>query len=70
MENNYVKICPKCGSTHIQLPTAFILVGGIFPAPLTVHKDTCKDCRYDGIIPEVEKSKIEDFKKEIKNQNN
>ena len=41
----------------------------IFPASLRgVHKDTCKDCGYQGIIPEIEKSKIEDFKKEIKNQ--
>lgn len=65
---NYIKICPKCGSTNILEPTAFIIVAGIFPAPLTTHKDMCKDCRYQGVIPEVEKSKIECFKKEVQNK--
>ena len=69
MKNNYVKICPKCGSTSIESPSAFITVLYMLPASLSgVHKDTCKNCSYQGIIPEIEKSKIEDFKKEIQNQ--
>ncbi len=67
---DYVKICRKCGSLDIESPDAFITVMYMFPASLRgVHKDTCKDCGYQGIIPEIEKSKIEDFKKERKNQN-
>ena len=70
METNYIKICPKCGSTNINSPDAFILVG-IIPASLSgINKHTCKDCGYQGIIPEVEKSEIENFKKEIKNKIN
>ena len=62
----YIKICPKCGSTNIESPSAFITVLYMFPASLSgVNKDTCKNCNYQGIIPEIEKSKIEDFKKEI-----
>jgi len=70
MKNEYIKACPKCGSTNIESPTAFVLGSYLFPFSLSgVNKDTCKDCRYQGVIPEVEKSKIKDFKKQIKAKN-
>ena len=65
MENDYIKICPKCGSTNITSETGRYHIYGA-----QEYKDNCQDCGYSGIIPEVEKSKIEEFKKEIKNQNN
>ena len=64
MKINYVNICPKCGSTDIHLETRFI--GGYTEGG---GGNFCRNCSYgvDRIIifPEVEKSKIEDFKKEI-----
>lgn len=60
----YVKICPKCGSTNI---TPYTKSGVIFGENLV---DYCKDCYYgygkSGFFPEVEESKIEEFRKKLK----
>ena len=64
MKNSYIKVCPKCGSTNLHLDTR--IIGGYTEGG---GGDFCRDCNYgvDKIVifPEIEKSKIEDFKKEI-----
>ncbi|MBN2422428.1 hypothetical protein JXB41_04330 [Candidatus Woesearchaeota archaeon] len=55
----YVKICPKCGSTNNTIP----------PAGRDIHMtmpDYCKNCENRGLFPEIEKSKIPEFRKELK----
>ena len=59
-KEKYVKICPKCGSTKIT---------SYEPKLLSVGADLgwyCKDCNYRGLFPEIEKSEIEEFRKELK----
>ena len=60
---DYVKICPKCGSNHINSFTQRYTVG------TEIYNDNCKACGYKGIFPEVNKSKIEEFRKEIQKIN-
>ncbi len=60
-KERYVKICPKCGSTDIITSTGRYFIGGA-----EVYRDNCKDCGYEGVIPEIKKSEIEKFKKELK----
>lgn len=56
----FIKICSKCGSTNITSSTRrYMLQQEIF-------KDNCKDCGYEGFIPEVEESDIENFRKKLK----
>ena len=61
---NYIKICPKCGSTNIGS-------GYYNSAP----HDFCKDCGFGDIktdsiaftnFPEVKISEIENFRRELK----
>lgn len=55
-KENYVKVCPLCGSTNIT----HRIVG--YGTTLV-----CKDCRYENtFFPEVEDSKVEEFKKNLK----
>lgn len=64
-KRSYIKICPKCGGTNI----GSLAVGGTnFGVPLV---DYCKDCYYSypsgrAFFPEIEESKIEDFRKKLK----
>lgn len=55
---NYVKICPKCGSTNIKMPNAGLDI------KMTV-RDRCQDCGFIGNFPEVEEDKVEDFRQNI-----
>ena len=57
---DYFKICPKCGSTDI---TSF--TGRYKPGPQEVMKDNCKKCGYEGLVPEMIKSKIDKFRKNL-----
>jgi len=56
---NYIKICPKCGSTDITVPPAGMDIRMTMP-------DYCKKCGNRGVFPEVEKDKVEEFRKKIK----
>ena len=58
-EEKYVKICPHCGSTETSIPTAGLDV------KMTI-RDYCRDCRKFGTFPEVEASKIPEFRKKLK----
>lgn len=55
-----VKICPKCGSTKI---TSFT---GLYAGQAEFFKYNCKECGYDGPVPEIDKFEIENFRKELK----
>ena len=64
-KEEYTKICPRCGSTKISPYTKMGFPEGEF------LKDYCKDCLYGnmmsgGFFPEVKKSYIEKFRKQIK----
>jgi ribosomal protein L37AE/L43A len=61
MEN--VLICPKCGSTNIQRnnePTVnrYDMV--------FINKYECNDCKYEGLMPEINENDIDEFRNEIK----
>ena len=65
-KKKYLKICPKCGSTNVSTYTK----AGVMAEELL---DYCKDCYYGyqgveggSFFPEVEESKIEEFRKELK----
>jgi len=56
---NYVKVCPKCGSTDVKMPH-----GGL-DIKMTM-KDECLKCGFIGNFPEVEEENIEEFRKGVK----
>jgi len=56
-----VKICPRCGSTNITL-----LGGFAWQQSMGITTEKCRDCNYDGFMPEVEKSELNKFKKKLK----
>ncbi|MCK5138210.1 MAG: hypothetical protein KAK00_04585 [Nanoarchaeota archaeon] len=58
---NYIKICPKCGSTDTKIPNAGLDMKMILA-------DKCLNCDFIGNFPEVESDKIEEFKDKIKKQ--
>ncbi len=60
--NKYAKVCPNCGSTNIGL---WATDAGVW--------NFCKDCgfgrefsTFGGSFPEVEVSKIDEFRAELK----
>ena len=60
-EKKYIKICPQCGSIKVKLPPAGMDI------KMTVT-DYCQDCGNRGIFPEVDTSKVEEFKKKLRKQ--
>ena len=62
----YLKICPKCGSTNIGDNTINLTISGPTFTPY------CKDCNYglhlDGIFPEIQKTKIKQFQNQLKHK--
>lgn len=58
----YVKICPKCGSTDVTIPSKGLDIS------LTVP-DYCRECGFRGRFPEVEVNKIKEFREELKIHN-
>src|SRR3989338_3588659 len=59
---NYVKICPKCGSTQIVVDFSNPVVWNYGTPP----KYKCKKCSYIGItFPEILKEDITDYKKSM-----
>ena len=57
----YIKICPQCGSINVKMPPAGMDIK-------MTQRDFCEDCKARGIFPEVEASKIWDFRKKLKNR--
>jgi ribosomal protein L40E len=67
-KEKYVKICPKCGSINIT-PFSGIYAGitsGSAGSAGELLIDKCRKCNYKGLIPEIKKSGIEKFRKNIK----
>ncbi|UZE93932.1 MAG: hypothetical protein IB618_04215 [Candidatus Pacearchaeota archaeon] len=58
-KKQFIKICPKCGSTKVKMPPAGMDLKLTF-------RDYCLDCRARGIFPEIEKTKVKDFQKKLK----
>jgi len=56
-----VKICPICGSTRIKIPPAGLDI------KMTIQ-NYCLDCGYRGTCPLIEKNKIKEFRKKLKNK--
>ncbi len=69
-----IKFCPKCGSTNWQVKPLGIggIVGGggglLAAGGKAVHPDIieCEDCHYTGIFPEIEKDKLKELQKKMK----
>ena len=58
-KNNFIKICPKCGSIDLPIRTDFVHI--LAPTP-----EKCRRCGYAGLFPEIEFNEIEEFRKTIK----
>ncbi len=62
-EEQYVRICPKCGSTNVHIDFSNLLVWAFG----TTTKYKCGDCSYLGsLFPEVLKIEMQYYKKELK----
>jgi len=53
MEKEYVKICPKCGSTDID---------ALFGIDMMTNLEHCRKCGNKGNFPEVAKDQVKRFK--------
>jgi len=62
-KKEYTQICPRCGATGI-IPYAHF--GGTNGEWLIDH---CSQCGYAGLLPEVEKSQINNFRIEVSKRN-
>jgi len=57
MKEVFVKICPHCGSTEIHSNAeGFHIIA---------NQSRCNGCGHQGIFPEVEQSKVKDFKRQL-----
>lgn len=59
-----VKICPNCGSTNVSLTSETNRFE-------SMNKDLhyyCSDCNFEGLMPEVEKGDIKEFRKKLKSK--
>lgn len=59
MKERRLKVCPKCGSTNVTSLTLRSIL-------TEASKALCNDCNYEGIMPEIKKSKLNKFKKTLK----
>ncbi|MFC2136363.1 hypothetical protein ACFLTH_17245 [Bacteroidota bacterium] len=60
-----VYICPKCGSTRLEISDKFPSATD-FIASVPAHNFVCHDCKYEGIAPKIDKINIEGFRKDLK----
>ena len=58
-KQQFVKICPKCGSIDLPIKTDFFQM--LMPTP-----EKCRKCSYSGLFPEIEINEIETFRKNLK----
>ncbi len=58
-KQNFIKICPKCGS--IDLPVKSNFADMLMPVP-----EKCRKCKYSGLFPEIDIEEIERFRKGLK----
>jgi len=57
-KKEFIRVCPKCGSNNTTAGSLLIQSSSCF--------SYCKSCGYEGIFPEVEKNKVEKFKKMLR----
>jgi len=60
MEETFVKICPHCGSTEIHSNAEGFHV--------IANQSRCNGCGHRGIFPEIEQTKIEEFREHLKDE--
>ncbi len=61
---NQIRICPKCGSVDTESKITILQADGV---PFII---TCNSCNYQGyLFPEIQKSKIKEFQKDIRKFN-
>ncbi|MBS3132391.1 hypothetical protein J4212_08215 [Candidatus Woesearchaeota archaeon] len=58
-QEEYLKVCPQCGSTEIKIPNAGLDIG------MSV-RDKCVECGNIGNFPEILKEQLDEFRKELK----
>ena len=58
-KNQFIKICPKCGSIDLPIKTDFVEM-------LMPTSEKCRKCGYSGLFPEIDANEIEDFRKDLK----
>lgn len=62
---NFVRICPKCGSTSVQTDFSNPVVW----AYGTTTKFRCNSCSYVGnLFPEISKDNLKDYKEELEEE--
>ena len=52
-KEEYVKVCPRCGSTNITPFRKRYHLGGA-----EEFVDGCDNCKYEGFVPEVKESEL------------
>jgi len=63
MEEDYIKICPKCGSTNIK---SDYLSQGLTSAKGFPIIHICESCNFsNNLFPEVPRNRAKDLQKEI-----
>ncbi|HLC60380.1 MAG TPA: hypothetical protein VJJ52_03040 [Candidatus Nanoarchaeia archaeon] len=55
-KEEFIKICPKCGSIDLPIKSNFIDM-------LMPVAEKCEKCGYSGLFPEINIKEIEDFRK-------
>lgn len=63
MADQYISVCLKCGSTNLSIDLAKL------GAPMVIARQ-CRDCGYFGMCPEVEISKVKNFKNKLNCESN
>jgi len=67
LSENEIEICPKCGSTSSRRPSTTMPGDGLISLPNNAGEfSECEDCGYIGIFITIDKSEIEEVRKEIK----
>ncbi len=63
-----INVCPRCGSTSLdreyRASAVFLNVKTVKKYPLDTYK--CRECGYEGVCPVIDKSDLEDFRKQLK----
>lgn len=58
-KEEFIKICPKCGSIDLPIRTSFVEM--LAPTP-----EKCRKCGYSGLFPEIDINEIKEFRNNLK----
>ena len=71
-KNKELLVCPKCGSASKtpagHVPRDHVVLAGLIGRPLGPQLHKCNKCGFEGIFVLIEKSKLDDFKKHVKDR--